>query len=354
MNIHLKCPNCHSILHENYNYQNVECHECSFKQDYKTIKESFINGEILMIEDNTIKQIRESKTMASNLLEKDKYNEDDTKKNKKISGSVKSVKDIEKEKGESKEELEENSLDFYSLFDGSNLSESFKQKAKILFQASVNEQVELQKSKLQEKFDNEILSYKEELAEELIEHKDELSEQLDIHCNYVAETYMENNKIAIEEGLRVQRARNLIEGITELLQENSIDICELENDIVEEQEQLISNLKESLNQEIQEKENLIESLNDEGKLNVIEEVSWDLSHSQKEKLLCLSEGIDFSDDFKHELELIKNKFVVNKSSSFQDEKLTEESKRLTEEFASSEVDYSKDTKPELTEFKFSL
>lgn len=354
MNIHLKCPNCHSILHENYNTENVECHECSFKQDYETITESFINGEILMIEDNTIKQIRESKTMASNLLEKDKYNEDDTnkkKKDKKISGSVKDVKDVEKEKGESKEELEENSLDVESLFDGSDLSESFKQKAKILFQASVNEQVLLEKSKLQEKFDNEILSYKEELAEELIEHKDELSEQLDIHCNYVAETYMENNKIAIEEGLRVQRARNLIEGITELLQENSLDICDLESDIVDEQEQLISQLKEKLTEERQEKTDLIESLDSSNRLSTLEEISEGLSHSQKEKLLSLSEGIEFSEDFRDELELIKHKFVVNKSSL--NESVSDEDKKLTEEFASSEVNYSEDNK-EVQEWKFTL
>ena len=76
------------------------------------------------------------------------------------------------------------------------LSDEFKQKAEIIFETAINSKVNAEIDRLEEK-------YNEELAEEIESTKADLVEKVDSYLNYVVEGWMEDNKLAIQNGLRL-------------------------------------------------------------------------------------------------------------------------------------------------------
>ena len=79
------------------------------------------------------------------------------------------------------------------------LSDEFKQKAETIFEAAINTKVNAEIDRLEEK-------YNEELAEEIESTKADLVEKVDNYLNYVVENWMEENKLAIQNGLRTEIA----------------------------------------------------------------------------------------------------------------------------------------------------
>jgi Mg/Co/Ni transporter MgtE len=74
------------------------------------------------------------------------------------------------------------------------LSEEFKQKTAIIFEAALN-------SKIAEEVERIESNYEERLAEETQAQRDELVEKVDSYLNYVVENWMTENQVAIQNGL---------------------------------------------------------------------------------------------------------------------------------------------------------
>ena len=107
------------------------------------------------------------------------------------------------------------------------LSEEFKAKTAILFESAL-------KSKLSEEVDRLEAQYKEELAEEVSSTKSDLVEKVDNYLNYVVETWMEDNKLAVQNGLRTEIAETFMEKMKDLFTESYIDVPESKVDLVDE------------------------------------------------------------------------------------------------------------------------
>ena len=99
------------------------------------------------------------------------------------------------------------------------LSEEFKSKASQLFEAAVNSRVAEQLVQIEE-------NYQTQLSEELNEATKDLSEKLDSYLNYVVKTWMEENKVAIESGLRTELAENFIVALKGVFNESYIEVPE--------------------------------------------------------------------------------------------------------------------------------
>ena len=87
-----------------------------------------------------------------------------------------------------------------------DLSEEFKDRAAVIFEAAV-------KSKISEEIDRLEEQYKTELSEEVAQVKSELAEKVDGYLSYVVEQWMEENKVAVEVGLRAEIAESFINGL---------------------------------------------------------------------------------------------------------------------------------------------
>jgi gas vesicle protein len=99
------------------------------------------------------------------------------------------------------------------------LSDEFKAKTAIIFEAAV-------KTKLSEEIDRLETEYAEQLAEEVAQTKTDLVEKVDSYLNYVVEQWMEDNKLAIQSGLRAEIAEELHERLKDLFAESYVEVPE--------------------------------------------------------------------------------------------------------------------------------
>lgn len=199
------------------------------------------------------------------------------------------------------------------------LSEEFKQKTAILFETAL-------KSKLSEEVDRLEAQYKSELAEEVSSTKSDLVEKVDNYLNYVVETWMEDNKLAVQNGLRTEIAETFMEKMKDLFTESYIDVPESKVDLVDELAESVDELETKLNEQTQKVIDTTVELEGYKRNTIIREASRDLAETQVEKLKTLVEDVDFVSE-----ELFSTKVNTIKESYFSKTIKEEVSQDLAEE-----------------------
>jgi hypothetical protein len=106
------------------------------------------------------------------------------------------------------------------------LSEGFKDKAALIFEAAISSKVAEEVARLEEQ-------YAEDLAEEIKTTKEDLVEKVDNYLNYVVENWMEENKLAIQSGLRAEIAEGFMNSLKDLFVESYIEVPESKVDLVD-------------------------------------------------------------------------------------------------------------------------
>jgi len=169
------------------------------------------------------------------------------------------------------------------------LSEEFKDKASIIFEAAI-------KSKLAEEIDRLEEKYNEELEAEIESTKSDLVEKVDSYLNYVVENWMEENKVAIQTGLRTEIAEDFMNNLKDLFTESYIEVPESKVDLVDELAETVEELEEKLNSQTGQAIAMAEELEAFKRDAIIREASRDLAETQVEKLKSLVEDVDFDDE----------------------------------------------------------
>ena len=190
------------------------------------------------------------------------------------------------------------------------LSEEFKQKAEIIFETAINSKVNAEIDRLEEK-------YNEELAEEIESTKADLVEKVDSYLNYVVEGWMEENKLAIQNGLRTEIAEDFMNKLKDLFTESYIEVPEGKTDMVEELADTVDDLETKLNKATDDAISMAEELENFRRDAVIREASKDLADTQVEKLTKLVDNIDYEDQ-----ETFAQKVATVKESYFKTNQVT--------------------------------
>ena len=193
------------------------------------------------------------------------------------------------------------------------LSEEFKAKAETIFEAAI-------KSKLAEEIDRLEEKYNEELAEEVSTTKAELVEKVDSYLNYVVENWMDENKVAIQNGLRTEIAEKFMNSLKDLFTESYIEVPESKVDIVDELAETVDELEGQLNASIASKIEMQEELEYLSREHIIREHSTGLAETQIEKLKSLVEDTDYDDwdSFSTKVLTIKESYFTKKVSESAD------------------------------------
>jgi hypothetical protein len=190
-----------------------------------------------------------------------------------------------------------------ALFDGESLSEEFMTKAATIFEAAINQRVNV----LREQVVAEAAAVVQEEVETAV---NELASRLDDYLGYVVEEWMEDNKLAVENGVRTEIAENFMAGLKELFETHYIEVPEEKYDVIdglfEENEQLESNLNEQIQSNIELKKQLLAY--EAG--NVFANVSEGLSDVEVSKFASLAEGVDFEslDQYQEKLNILKGSY----------------------------------------------
>ena len=169
------------------------------------------------------------------------------------------------------------------------LSDAFKQKAETIFEAAINSKVNVEIDRLEEK-------YNEELAEEVATTKADLVEKVDNYLNYVVENWMEENKLAIQNGLRTEIAEDFMNKMKDLFTESYIAVPEEKVDLVDDLADQVEELEATVNESTQKAIDMAVELEGYKREAIIREATKDLAETQVEKLKSLAENVDFDDE----------------------------------------------------------
>lgn len=214
--------------------------------------------------------------------------------------------------GGQEEVMEEDYLN--SLFDGENLSEDFKFKAKTIFEAAINERVAFIEAHIVQAA-KELMAEQTEAAREVVQettsHSTEtLVEHLDQYLSYVINEWMQENQVAIERGLRTEIAENFITQLKDLFESSFIDVPNEKYNVLDDMYAANSELQESLNRTIAENVQLRNEVTARLCAEAFIEESTDLADTQVERLASLAEGIEFDsvDQYRQKVALLKESY----------------------------------------------
>jgi len=235
-----------------------------------------------------------------------------------LKASYNLVSSMAKKMNPTKEDLDMSS-DIDALTEGSDLSDEFKAKAKTVFEAAVT-------AKLGEKIVELEEHYQTQINEETVKVQEDLTDKVDTYLSYVVEQWTKDNELAIERGLKSEITEDFIVSLKKVFEEHYIDVPEEKYDVMAEQQDKIASLEEKLNEEIAKNAESMKSVNEAKKASKLEEMSKDLTDTQKEKLVGLAEGVTFSDvdTFEKELETLKESYFPKVAKPIEEDEIAVE------------------------------
>lgn len=216
-----------------------------------------------------------------------------------------------------------------------DLTEDFKERAEVIFEAALNTRLTLETAKLQEAFEQRETELQEAfevaLEEKATEIFEDVTEKLNQYLDYAVAEWIEENKVAIDNGLRAEIAEGFIQGLHTLFTEHYIKVPETELDVMAEMKAEIDALSAKLDESIDENIQLKSLVNEATKEAVIDEMAEGMVLTQAEKLRSLAESIDFTDETTY-----RKRVSILKENYFAAPKATPNTGLMTEEVSKPE------------------
>ena len=194
--------------------------------------------------------------------------------------------------------------DINALVAGLELSEENTEKARTIFEAAIN-------AKATEISEQVKASYEEKLVEEVATIKEELKDRIDSYLEYVADEWLEENKLAAETGLKTEMTESFLEGMKSLFEEHYVNIPEEKYDVLNSMVEKLDEMEDKLNEQIEKNVSLTKRLSESTADVIFADVCEGLADTQKDKLVQLAENVGFESE-----EAYREKLVTLKESYF--------------------------------------
>jgi hypothetical protein len=222
--------------------------------------------------------------------------------------------------------------DLDALFGGNELSEDFKEKAATIFEAHMNERFHAAQQELQEQYETLLEEHTAAVTEELIE-------RIDDYLAYVVEEWMQENRLAVDKGLRTEIAEEFIGNLRNLFTESYISVPEDKTDLFDEAVEENTTLNAELSEQVQKNMALSEEVEQLQCEIVFREIAEGLTDTEVEKLRRLAEDVEFDtvDQFAEKLGVLRENIesigTVTEGSSTNNEEISESVEDASEELS---------------------
>ena len=199
--------------------------------------------------------------------------------------------------------------DVNALLAGDDLSEEFKEKAKTIFEASINAKITDIENQLNEE-------YSKKLTEEVESIKVELTERTDSYLEYVADEWMKENALAVENGIKTEMTESFMAGMKKLFEEHYVTLPDDKYDVLENMVDKLDEMESKLNEQIEKNVALNQRLSESTAQTIINNVAEGLAVSQKEKLQSLAESVEFESEesYRGKIETLKESYFGQKKA----------------------------------------
>lgn len=217
--------------------------------------------------------------------------------------------------------------DVEALLAGEELSEDFQEKARTIFETAI-------KTKVAEVQEELKAQYETTLEEEVSVIKEELTSRVDAYLEYVAEEWITDNQLAIEQGLKAEMTESFLTGMRSLFEDHYVTIPEEKYDVTTAMVEKLDEMEDKLNEQIKSNIALNQRLAESVADVIFSEVCEGLALSQKDKLASLAENVEFDseDNYREKLATLRNSYFPENVGSQRDnsENISESSESIAQ------------------------
>ena len=220
----------------------------------------------------------------------------------------------EEVESEQEEIIAETEYDFTedvdALVAGEELSEEFRERAVTIFEAAVTSKVKEEIKLVEEAFEST-------LTEEVEKIKTELAEKGDDDLSYTAKTWLEENALQVEQGIKVEMAESFFDGLKNLFTEHNMSVPDEKFNLLDGMVGELDEMETKLNEQIDANVALNKRVGQLTRMEIVTECSAGLAETQREKLASLAEGVEFEteEDFQQKVETIKESYFARKEAT---------------------------------------
>ena len=243
------------------------------------------------------------------------------KKKKKDGNKDEEEQEEEEESKKSKKEEKELEIDVSedvsALVDGEELSEEFKTKAATIFEAAVKSKI----AKIRKQIRDENKIENDERSESM---QSEMTEKMDTYLNYAIKEWMEENKLAVEQGVRNEVTESFISGLKKLFEEHYIDVPKEKEDVFESLVVENKELEEKLDEQSAKHMDTVKELNTYKAKDAFRDITEGMVDTDVEKMKELTEDVSYETDeqYREKLNVIKNSYFKTDQKVDNDNKET--------------------------------
>ena len=230
----------------------------------------------------------------------------------------------EKKSKKKKKKMEESiniEEDVDALLAGEELSEEFREKAKLIFESAIN-------SKISEIYESLETRYEAQLLEEVDAMKEQLVERVDSYLEYVSDEWLQENALVVEQGLKTEMTESFLTGMKSLFEDHYVTIPEDRYDVLESMVDKLDEMETKLNEQIERNVALNQRLAESVADVIFSDITEGLATSQKDKLASLAENVEFDSEanYREKLVTLKESYFPRNTSAQRDysETLSEE------------------------------
>ena len=253
--------------------------------------------------------------------EEEEEEEDENPKKKKVKKNMKEESEDEYEDEDGEEEEEEDGFDVeedvQALLAGEELSEEFQEKARTIFEAAIRSKIVDIKEELQ-------YSYEKALVEQIETIKEGLEDRLDAYLEYVADEWVAENALVIEQGLKTEMTESFLQGMKGLFEDHYVSIPEEKYDVVESMVDKLDEMEEKLNEQIERNVALNRRLAESVADVIFADISEGLALSQKDKLSSLAVNVEFDgeENYREKLVTLRESYFPHNAGAQRDDSET--------------------------------
>jgi len=204
--------------------------------------------------------------------------------------------------------------DVNALLAGEELSEEFQEKARTIFETAI-------KTKIVEVQEELKAQYETTLEEEVSTIKEELTDRVDAYLEYVAEEWISENQLAVQQGLKAEMTESFLTGMRSLFEDHYVNIPEEKYDVTASMVEKLDEMEYKLNEQIQKNVALNQRLAESVADTIFSEVCEGLALSQKEKLASLAENVEFDseENYREKLATLRESYFPSNAGTQRDQ-----------------------------------
>ena len=285
-----------------FNYRSTDDSSKLATQNVKTVRD-VVNAKAARAEEVEI----EDEDELVEAKEKEAEGHEDAAQDAKMMKKMrKEAVDEEEEVEETEEEaeLEFNvEEDVKAIFGDEDLSEEFKERAALVFEAALRSKVDEAAEIIQKR-------YEAALEENVVAIEAQLTERVDSYLEYVAGEWLEENALQVETGIKAQLAESFMTNLKGLFEEHYVSIPEDKYNVLESMVAKLDDMESRLNEQIERNIQLNQRLSESVSDGILYDVSRGLAETQKSKLASLAESVEFvsEEDYREKLEALRESY----------------------------------------------